>query len=215
MRKAIIAVASILLLGGGAVAAIYALSGSAPASRDAPVTLEPPQQQPGALTLPPLPGTNPAAPQGPAVSLPSAAATQQLEVGPPAVRAPKGTWEAVPAAARASGAVGRALGTGISTVQPRLTACFSETAQAQHGQDKLSETPQDYASAEDTGTGILVLNIETSREEIRIVDAPVEARGGFSDGLIACYQGVLRGRTFPAPGVQPGQRLRLLHTITP
>jgi hypothetical protein len=128
---------------------------------------------------------------------------------------PKGSWEAVPPAARpgALGPAGAAISGVLSDLQPRLSACFDEVSQARHGRDPVAEA-QDATLEDQGGTTVLMLEIEASRDEVRIVDAPVESRGGASDGLVACAQRVLRGHRAPAPGVKPGQRFRLLYTLT-
>ncbi len=140
----------------------------------------------------------------------------QVRYGPPAPEPPADSWEAVQVAARASalGPVGGALGRGLNEIQPRIAACFDEDTQARHGQKAVSET-KDYAPMPDYGTTVLMLQVETQAGHVRIVDAPVETRGTASDGLIACAQGVLRGRTFEAPGAMPGERHRLLYSLMP
>jgi hypothetical protein len=94
-----------------------------------------------------------------------------------------------------------------------VSACFDELAQARHGRD--APTTVDYAPAEEAGSVVLVLQLETLADAVRIVDAPVETRAKASDGLIACAQAALRGKQLPAPGSRPGQRYRLRFPVTP
>lgn len=212
MRKVLIAAAAILLLAGGALFAVYWLSRD-PASSDGD-------------TAPPAPV------EVPATSLPSQALADigrlgvprqvgpplapPIAYGPPPVRAPAGTWESIPPARRLSGPVGQAVARGLAELQPTLSGCFDEVTQARYGQQKIAETAAEFASLEDGGAGtptVLMLQIETLQDAVRIVEAPLEARGDASDGLVACAQAALRGRTFPAPGVAPGIRQRLLHAL--
>jgi len=139
-----------------------------------------------------------------------------IAYGPPPVRAPAGTWESIPPARRLSGPVGQAVARGLAELQPTLSGCFDEVAQARYGEQKIAETAADFASLQDGDAGastVLMLQIETLKDAVRIVEAPLEARGDASDGLVACAQAALRGRTFPAPGVAPGIRQRLLHAL--
>jgi hypothetical protein len=112
------------------------------------------------------------------------------------------------------GPAGGALGRGLNEIKDLVSACFDEYEQARHGQVGVTQT-QDHAPAPDYGTTVLMLQVETLAGGVLIQDAPVEARGGASDGLIACAQGVLRGQRFEAPGVQPGERHRVLYPLLP
>jgi hypothetical protein len=212
--------------------AIVALSAAAMAGI-AVVTREPaagsvgalPAPEPAAVPAPPAPAPLPApsgAMQLEAPRLPPGASTEPVpppplvvEPAPPRPRA--GTWEAVPAAARPSalGPLGGAVGRGLNELSPRISACFDEVTQAQHGQVPISAVP-DASLGADAGNAVLILQLETQGSEVRVVDAPVETRGNASDGLIACAQRVLRGQTFPAPpGSRSGERHRMLFSLMP
>jgi len=122
--------------------------------------------------------------------------------------------EAVAPVARpaALGAVGAALGRGLNELKDQLDVCFDEDVQARHGRESLTRTRED-APLEDHGTTILMLQVEVSPGEARIVDAPVETRGGASDGLIACAQRVLRGQVIPLQGSPSAERQRILFPL--
>jgi len=129
---------------------------------------------------------------------------------------PVGSWEAVPIARRAGalGKAGTALGQELNELQGELSACFDEDTQARHGTSPVA-TVQDRSPQADAGVTVLMLELETMNGAVRIVDAPVEARGMASDGLLACAQSKLRGRVVQSPGTLAGERYRLLHTLLP
>ena len=60
----------------------------------------------------------------------------------------------------------------------------------------------------------LRVQIQELRDEVKIVDAPVEARGGAPDALLACAQATLRGKRFPVAGAKAGQRIRMRYMVT-
>ena len=136
------------------------------------------------------------------------------EAPPPPPR--EGTWEAVAPVARlaALGSVGAALGRGLNELKDRLDVCFDEDVQARHGQDAVTRTRDNAPIEEDGQTTILMLQLETQRGTVRIVDAPVETQGPASDGLVACAQRILRGLVIEAPGAKPGQRHRVLFPLS-
>jgi hypothetical protein len=129
---------------------------------------------------------------------------------------PPGSWEAVPISRRATamGKAGTALGQELNEMHPVLSACFDEDAQARHGTSEVAVV-RDRSPQADSGVPVLVLQVETMNGAIRIVDAPVEARGDASDGLLACAQSKLRGKVVEAPGTRPGERFRVLHMLLP
>lgn len=129
---------------------------------------------------------------------------------------PRDSWEAVPVSSRpgALGPLGAAVGRELNDLHPDLAACFDEEAQARHGTRAVTEVG-DAAPQDDVGLPVLLLQLEASGSRVRIVDAPVEARGGASDGLIACAQRVLRGKVFEVPVGRQGGRHRLLLTLAP
>ncbi len=134
----------------------------------------------------------------------------------PPPRPALGSWEAIRPAARPAelGPVGAAIGRELNELQPLLAACFDEDTQARHGRQGYTAV-RDYAPLEDHGTTILMLQVETYDGQARIVDAPVETRGGASDGLIACAQRVLRGHAVQVPEAKRGSRHRMLFTLLP
>lgn len=139
-----------------------------------------------------------------------------FDVDPGPAPPPRGSWEAVAISPRAAslGKVGVALGQELNELHPDLSACFEEDAQARHGTSSVTAV-RDTSPQDDVGVTVLVLQLETTNGAIRIVDAPVEARGQASDGLLACAQARLRGRVVEAPGTVGGQRYRLLYTLLP
>jgi len=217
-RKLLLAGGALVALGGGAVVAVTLATSGGPWPSPAPAlepvgTPAPPADLADAGYMPPPPPL-PKDPTSGLSILPTGgpAAPPPTDALPP--KPPKGSWEAVPPSARAAtlGPVGAAVGRELIDLQPRLAACFDEVSQARNGQQPVSET-QDGTLAEG-GATVLMLELETSPDEVRIVDAPLESRGGASDGLVACAQRVLRGHRLAAPGAKPGQRFRLLHNLT-
>jgi hypothetical protein len=158
--------------------------------------------------LGPLPAGAPAVAPVPRMELPP------VVYGPPPTQPPEGSWEAVKPVARFSalGPVGAAVGRELLDLQPELSACFSQVTQARHGQRAHTAT-QDESRLQDTGTTVLVLQLEMGDGEVQIVDAPVETWGGSSDGLVACAQGVLRGRVVKVPQARRGQRARVMFPL--
>jgi hypothetical protein len=213
MRKVVIAAIGILLLGSMAILVIVMPPGGSrgPATADAPPAAPssagPPQPAPAVALVPAM------QPDGSIVPI---APDPPTTYGPPPPEPPPGSWEAVPVAARAAalGPVGVAVNGAINDLQPSLSACFDEVSQSQHGQVPFSRTA-DFKGQEGAGTPILVLELETGAGRVRIVDAPVDTQGSASDGLVACAQRLLRGRVIEGPGVQPGQRARLLLPLIP
>ncbi len=214
MRNIALAAAAIFLFGTGAMVLIAVIPG-------ATVTLAP---------SPPVESAD----QAPAPpSIPSAGRRLDLEairrdlgrpeLPPPPVihdvpppRPPPGSWEAIRPAARPAelGPVGAAIGRELNELHPSLSACFDEVTQARYGQQGYSSVG-DYARTDDHGTTVLMLEVETLQGQVRIVDAPVETRGGASDGLLACAQRVLRGHVVQVPEAKPGSRHRMLFTLLP
>lgn len=218
LKRFLVGIGAIVALTACALAAIaIATSGSLAPGRPVPSTLPGPEPVPPSLTAP----APPPAPLD-ALRLPPGASPEPVpppplivEPAPPRPRA--GSWEAVPAAARPSalGPLGGAVGRGLNELTPRISACFDEVAQAQHGQVPISAVP-DASLGADAGNPVLILQLETQGGEVRVIDAPVETRGNASDGLIACAQRVLRGQTFAAPpGSRSGERHRMLFSLMP
>jgi len=110
------------------------------------------------------------------------------------------------------GSIGAAI---TRELQPAVGECFDEVMQARFGPKGGQLTTVDYGAMEDTGAPVVMLNIETIRDGVRIVDAPVETHGRVSEGLLACAQAALRGKQVSVPGTPPGQRFRVRYPIVP
>ena len=62
---------------------------------------------------------------------------------------------------------------------------------------------------------VLMLEMETLRDELRIVDAQVGSWGEASHGAVSCAREVLRGQVISASSVERGQRVRMPFTLSP
>ncbi|MBI5069156.1 MAG: hypothetical protein HZB56_13045 [Deltaproteobacteria bacterium] len=180
-----------------------------------PETIQPAPPPDGPPPQPPQVPTSPAealAPRAPPEPAPPVQYDKAPDPPPPE------SWEAVPVSARAAslGTLGAAVGRSVNALQPQLAACWAE-ADARGGAvaptDNYTET-REGEPPPDATTTILVLQVESHTDELQIVDAPVEAQGTASYGVVACAQRVLRGHRVPAPGVQAGQRYRILQPLT-
>ncbi len=207
-RPIALAAAAIVLFGVGAVVFVVILPGEGPGTpEEAPARSAPSGTtsyvggKPGPMPLP--------------QNLPPPVPAEPPVYGPPRPVAPEGTWEAVPQSARANalGSIGGGVGRELNELHPEIEVCFDEVTQARFGRQAVSRT-QDYAPMDDAGTTVLMLNLETQYDAVRIVDAPVEVQGPASDGLVACAQQVLRGRVLQVPGARPGAKHRLVYTLT-
>ena len=110
--------------------------------------------------------------------------------------------------------VGAAVGREMNEIRPRLESCFDEENQARHGQVPFT-TVRDLQPIGDQGVAVLMLQLETQPGRVVIVDAPLEARGDASDGLVACAQQVLRGLAIDVPSAKPGERHRVRFPLQP
>jgi hypothetical protein len=128
----------------------------------------------------------------------------------PAPAPAAGSWEATPMVGRLAslGPLAAAIRSGLQDLEPRLSECFDRPDRA-----GPVRTAADAAEGAVMGPTVLVLQLETRDGEVRVVDAPVATRGETDDGVVACAQRVLRGRTFPAPGARAGARHRVLHPL--
>jgi len=129
---------------------------------------------------------------------------------------PPGSWEAVPLTSRAKslGRQGGLIQARLNDLQDDLRKCFQADVQARHGGAAIS-TVRDAQPMDEAGSLVLVLQLEGQAGSVRVVDAPVETRGGAGDELIACAQNLLRGRVLDVPGAAAGTKYRLLFPLAP
>lgn len=147
---------------------------------------------------------------------PAPAAAPPPVAGPPPPPPARDSWEAVPITARAKslGRLGGLISARLAEIHDEVTTCFTHEAQARHGAAAVT-TVKDAAPMDDTGSIVLVLQLEGQAGAIRIVDAPVETRGGAGDELLACAQSLLRGKVLDVPGAVAGKKYRLLYPLIP
>jgi hypothetical protein len=210
LKKLLIAAGGIVLVGGGAIAIILSTGGDASGPDLPPVSgAEPPP--PVNVTLGPLPSIDA---QG---NLRTVEAAPPVEFEPPPAPPPDDSWEAIPAAARPArlGPVGRVMVNELATLQPRIGNCFDEDVQARHGQVAVSRPLVGGRTADQSAATLLILNLEVTPGQIRIVDAPVESQGRDSDGVIACAQGILRGHVIQTTSAQKVERARMIFQLNP
>lgn len=178
---------------------------------------------PRAPTAPPPAPQLPAGLQGKALFAPDTGGLtardfdRMADRGPALVPAPPGSWEAVPIVSNRTRAMEPALAgvaRGLVELQDGLAACFDPAEAARVGAATFTRV-KDAEPQDEAGTTLLVLELELSANQARVVDAPVEATGDASEATLACLQAALRGKTFEAPGAKPGERRRLQHRVIP
>jgi hypothetical protein len=128
-----------------------------------------------------------------------------------------GTWEAVPLAHRAAGlgVVGPTVNEFLAELQDQIAMCSDEETVARFGQVRVARA-KDGSEGGTEGPTLLVLQMVTRPGAVIIEDAPVQAQGSASDGLIACAQQILRGQVIPTPGSQAGPgRMRMVFAVVP
>jgi hypothetical protein len=186
----------LLLAPGGSTFDHGPLAASEPAAPPPPPGMElgPPRGTGGSAVVLTVPGPEP---------------TYEPPLPPP----PEDSWEAVKPVARPRGPVGAAITLGLNEMKEQLDACFDEDVAARHGGTRISRT-RDDAPIENDQTTILMLQVETHPGFVRIVDAPVESQGPADEPLLACAQRVLRGLEIDSPQVKPGERHRVLFTLS-
>jgi hypothetical protein len=132
-------------------------------------------------------------------------------LGRPAPVVPEaGHWESIPPATLRSWPT---LASALEEARPRLSPCYDEETQARYGPRPYSVvgTPRPGG----TGSAVLIIQLEAvSGGLVRIVDAPVESRGGSEDGLLSCVQEALRGLQLKGP-TTPGARYRVRYPLRP
>jgi hypothetical protein len=197
-RLVIVALTGILALGAISTAVIlWATSG--PGVEVGETSTQPAE---GAISL----GMPPSQAAG---SVPSLAPEMYLRVPssgwlPPEQQA----WEQIRPLTKPFAPVVRALATPVAP-------CFDEETQARFGPRPHSSLSD--ASGAAPGPATLMLQMEAVEGGLRIVDAPVASLGAASDGLVACAQQALRGRTVPLSQAQyePGARITMAYTLQP
>ncbi len=196
--------AGILLVGGvalGVVLWVPSRTGDAPGF---PPGLAPPSA--GSPAPPPAaPPRAPSSPLAPGMEyrVPSSAS--------PLVSAEQRAWEQLRPLSQPYRPLVQALG-------PLVIPCFDADTQSRYGL-------QPYSAVSDAGPGgggapSLLLQLEAVEGGFRIVDAPVAHTPPGGDGLVACVQQSLRGRTISLPHVRyaPGEKITMpypLHPTTP
>lgn len=208
VRSYVVALAALVVFVAIAFAGIWAFTrspGGAPGPAQQPAAAaapEPPPPAPAPAPVVVLPPVRPEIPPPPLIA------------DPPPPPPPPGSWEAVAPVPRlaAMGPLGGAIRGALNDVEPRISACFDEESQARHG--STMPTQAGDASGAEGLTPVLMLEVETGAGSARIVDAPVDARGGASDGLLSCVQRVLRGVSVTFPAAQGGKRYRVPYAVT-
>lgn len=61
--------------------------------------------------------------------------------------------------------------------------------------------------------GVLLLELEPRRDEIRIVDVAVQEQGGGADAELACARRVLKGFALELPGTTPAARVSMAYPL--
>jgi hypothetical protein len=132
-------------------------------------------------------------------------------LAPPA----SGTWEATPIAgrARALGRAGVDLEQELLELRAPLSACFTSEGQSRHLGRPVAQVAA--PAIDDTGSTVVVLQVEAQRGELRILGAPVEVRSGATDATLACVQDTLHDVRVASAATPPGPRFRLRFTVAP
>lgn len=128
---------------------------------------------------------------------------------------PPGSWEAtlITGRARTLGRTGVDLEQGLEELQLGLGSCFR--IKTQPSVERPAAPEVDQPAVDDTGTTVVVLQVEAGGGELKVVDAPVEVRAGASNATIACIQEKLRGVRVASEAKPPAPRFRLRYDITP
>jgi len=197
-RLVLVAVTGILALAAVSMGVVLWTTSGPEADRAAPELppLFPPTRVPGAQGLPAI--TAPPLPPEMEWRVPSSASM------PPERR----DWEQIRPLTKPMAPLVRAL---AAPVAP----CFDEDAQARFGQ--RPHTTLSDATGDAPGQASLMLQLEAVEGGLRIVDAPVASLGTGGDGLVACAQEALRGRTIALPQLQyqAGDRITMSYPLVP
>ena len=92
----------------------------------------------------------------------------------------------------------------LDELKPRLAQCYEG---AQPGADPPGGSPA--PESERPVPPVFLLELESSGEHYRIVDANVDSRGGAEDAVLECMQTVLMNATIPTPGPETVDRVAL------
>lgn len=186
---------AIALLSGGSVAVILLLTGS----RTSTPPAEGPASQGEASAPATAPGTtSPMAVARPPARLPGASpGTVHPRIADPADR---GLANRVVRKAVRKALLAR-------PVQSRLAGCA--------GRSGGIGTAGEPGPVPRGAPAVLMLEMETLRDELRIVDAQVETWGEASQASVSCARDVLRGQVISASSVERGQRVRMLFPLSP
>jgi len=137
--------------------------------------------------------------------------------GPARVAPPADSWEAVPLTSsrvRGGDPLAAAVGRELNDLHDALSACYEPETASRQGAATFVRVKEEEVQDAPSST-VLLLQLEAQAGSVRVVDAPVAATGGASDGTLACVQATLRGRVIEAPGAKPGKRLRLQYRLIP
>lgn len=102
----------------------------------------------------------------------------------------------------------------LVALRPRLADCFEPTTQGRWGRLGPAFSHLEGLPPPAVGPAILMLEVESDGQSLRIVDAPAEIRGSASDGTLNCAQAALRGATLPV-ATQDAKRFRMRWPLRP
>jgi hypothetical protein len=207
-KKLLIAAAAIVALG----AASFLLIGK---SSPPTVTVAPapaPPAEPAREPPPPPPAPQATAPTPAPIPTPPTTAPPEPEV-PPAEEevlrdqpagADRRPWDEIDPLPRGW----PALMARISRLQPKSSECAEQLSRA-----RIRRTSPRRPAPDDPAATVLMLQLETTNGEVHVLDAPIETRGGASDGVVQCLQATLKGAAIPLAGTRDGQRMKLRFPI--
>src|SRR3990172_8925731 len=92
----------------------------------------------------------------------------------------------------------------LDELKPRLAQCY-EGARSGANPPGGSPAPE----SERPVPPVFLLELESSGEHYRVVDANVDSRGGAEDAVLECMQTVLMNATIPTPGPETVDRVAL------
>ena len=92
----------------------------------------------------------------------------------------------------------------LDELKPRLAQCYEG---ARPGANPPGGSPA--PESERPVPPVFLLELESSGEHYRIVDANVDSRGGAEDAVLECMQTVLMNATIPTPGPETVDRVAL------